>query len=79
MIRSFLKTLPLAGAEFVRICFGGNGKDSEASIEVRGAREATIPLSGAAMDLTFAGHDQTCMPQDDARNEIRNHGRHSRG
>jgi hypothetical protein len=50
-----MKTLPLAGAELVRICFWGNGKDSEARIEVKGAREATIPLSGAAMDLTFAG------------------------
>ena len=50
-----MKTLPLAGAELVRLCFWGNGKDSEARIEVRGAREAIIPLSGAAMDLTFAG------------------------
>jgi hypothetical protein len=50
-----MKTLPLAGAELVRICFCGNGKDSEARIEVRGAREATISLSGAEMDLTFAG------------------------
>jgi hypothetical protein len=53
--RCEMQTLPLAGAELVRICFCGNGKDSEAIIEVRGAREATIPLSGAAMDLTFAG------------------------
>ena len=50
-----MKTLPLAGAELVRICFWGNGKDSEARVEVRGAREATIPLSDAAMELTFAG------------------------
>jgi hypothetical protein len=50
-----MKTLPLAGAELVRLCFWGNGKDSEARIEVRGAREAIIPLSGAVMDLTFAG------------------------
>ena len=49
-----MKTLPIAGSELVRICFWGNGKDSEARIEVRGAREATIPLSGAAMDLTLS-------------------------
>jgi hypothetical protein len=50
-----MKTLPLAGAELVRLRFCGNGKDSEARIEVRGARGAVIPLSGAAMDLAFAG------------------------
>lgn len=50
-----MKTLPIVGAELVRICFWGNGKDSEARIEVKGAREVTIPLSGAAMELNFAG------------------------
>jgi hypothetical protein len=78
-----LKTLPLAGEELVRICFWGNGKDSEARIEVKGAREATIPLSGAAMDLTFAGpitmstrrsysdRDTTCLEQLSCRNASR--------
>jgi hypothetical protein len=32
-----MKTLPLAGAELVRLCFWGTGKDSEARIEVRRA------------------------------------------
>jgi hypothetical protein len=53
--RCEMKTLPLAGAELVRICFCGTGKDSEATIEVKGAPEATLPLSGASMDLAFAG------------------------
>lgn len=50
-----MKTLPIAGAELVKICFCGNGKDSEASIEVKGARKSVVALSSAAMDLTFAG------------------------
>jgi hypothetical protein len=50
-----MKTLPIAGAQLLKLRFWGNGKDSEATIEVKGARASLIPLSGAPMDLTFAG------------------------
>ena len=45
--------LPIVGARFVKLHFCGNGKDSEATIEVEGQREIVIPLDDAAMDINF--------------------------
>ena len=43
--------LPIVGERFVKLHFCGNGKDSEATIEVEGQREIVIPLDDAAMDI----------------------------
>ncbi len=50
-----LKSLPLAGAQLIKLRFYGNGKDSEVSIETAGKRTAVIPLSDARIDLTLLG------------------------
>jgi hypothetical protein len=39
------KTLPFQGATLVKLSFCGNGKDSEATIEVEGLPKTVIPLS----------------------------------
>jgi len=46
--------LPIVGKRFVKLCFCGNGKDSEATIEVEGWPEIVVPLSYAAMDISFS-------------------------
>ena len=48
------RSLPIVGERFVKLCFCGNGKDSEATIEIEGARKIVIPLSDAAMDISFS-------------------------
>jgi hypothetical protein len=50
-----IQALPIAGAHLVRFHFCGNGKDSEATIEVRGAPKIIVPLEFAQMDLSFSG------------------------
>jgi hypothetical protein len=50
-----LKSLPLAGAELIKLRFCGNGKDSEVTIETAGNRTAVIPLNDARIDLTLSG------------------------
>lgn len=44
--------LPIIGERFVKLCFCGNGKDSEATIEVEGPREIVVPLDDAAMGIS---------------------------
>ena len=39
------KSLPLAGAQLIKLRFCGNGKDSEVTIETAGNRTAIISLS----------------------------------
>lgn len=48
------RSLPIVGERFVKLWFCGNGKDSEATIEIEGARKIVIPLSDAAMDISFS-------------------------
>ena len=50
-----LKSLPLAGAQLIKLRFCGNGKDSEVTIETAGNRTAVIPLSDARVELTLSG------------------------
>jgi len=52
---SSMRALPLAGAEFVRLWHYGNGKDSEAKIEVKDRPPVTIPMSEGRIELTFGG------------------------
>ena len=44
--------LPIVGEKFVKLYFCGNGKDSEATIEIEGPREIVVPLDDAAMDIS---------------------------
>ena len=50
-----LKSLPLAGAQLIKLRFCGNGKDSEVTIETAGNRTAVIPLDDARIDWTLSG------------------------
>ena len=49
------KSLPLIGAQLVRLRFCGNGKDAKVTIETAGNRTAVIPLSDARMRLMLSG------------------------
>jgi hypothetical protein len=49
------KSLPLAGAQLIKVRFCGNGKDSEVTIQTTGNRTAVIPLTDARIDLTLSG------------------------
>ena len=55
MAQNKFKSLPLAGAQLIKLRFCGNGKDSEVTIETAGNRTAVIPLSDARIDLTLSG------------------------
>lgn len=53
-MHEYERSLPIVGERFVKLCFCGNGKDSEATIEVEGGRKIVVPLSNAAMDINFS-------------------------
>jgi len=54
-MHEYERSLPIVGERFVKLRFCGNGKDSEATIEVEGGREIEVPLDDAAMDISFSG------------------------
>jgi hypothetical protein len=53
-MHEYERSLPIVGGRLVKLCFRGNGKDSEATIEVEGKRKIVVPLSDAAMDISFS-------------------------
>src|SRR5690242_3680863 len=56
MAENRIESLPLAGAQLIKLRFYGNGKDSEATIETTARnRTAVIPLSDARIRLTLLG------------------------
>ena len=53
-MHEYERALPIVGERFVKLRFCGNGKDSEATIEIEGGRKIEVPLDDAAMDISFS-------------------------
>jgi hypothetical protein len=54
-MHEYERALPIVGERLVKLRFCGNGKDSEATIEIEGGRKIEVPLDDAAMDISFSG------------------------